>query len=735
MKSLKMLLSLLLIGLCADLAVAQTMETRDMEHRIDLLLHQMTLEEKVGQLVQYNYGDVKNPEQLVRRGRIGSFLNPPADAGEVNDLQKIAVEGSRLGIPLILGFDVIHGYKTIFPIPLAEAAAWDPELSEQAARIAATEATAEGIRWTFAPMVDIARDARWGRIAEGAGEDPFLGSALAQARVRGFQGEDLSDPQSVAACLKHYVAYGAAEEGRDYNSVDISTRTLREVYLPPFHAGVEAGAVTLMSAFNDLNGTPASANWFTLTKVLRQEWGFQGFVVSDWNSVGELLNHGVAGTPAEAGAKAITAGVDMDMVSGIYADHLVELVRNGTIPVSVVVRAVRRVLRVKYALNLFDNPYTDTRRAGREILNPEHVNFARKAGTESIVLLKNERHLLPLDKSVGSLAVIGPLADSPYDMLGSWHARGNPEDAVTVISGIQHTVSPDTKIRYARGCPITGDSTAGIAEAVDAAAVSDVALLVVGEGADMSGEAGSRARIDLPGVQEQLVRAVVNTGTPVVLMLVNGRPLALPWEAEHVPAILETWQLGIQHGNAVADVVFGDHNPSGKLPVTFPRATGQEPLYYNHERTGRPPQAENKFSSKFIDIPIGPQYPFGYGLSYTTFKYSNLQLDQSSIGPGGTLTVQADVTNTGDRPGEEIAQLYIQDVVASLSPPVKELQGFSKISLKPGETRTVTFTLGPKNLGMYNQEMKDVVEPGEFKVWVGPNSTAGLEGAFQVVRR
>ncbi len=709
-----------------------SLKTAAAEKNIDELISKMTLEEKAGQLVQHQYQDKKEFLTGIRHGLIGSFLNLPPDPETADRLQKIAVEESRLGIPLLFGFDVIHGFKTIFPVPLAESSSWDLDLAERDARAAAREAAACGIRWTFAPMVDIARDPRWGRIAEGSGEDPFLGSALARARVRGFQGSELSDPSSVAACAKHYAAYGWAEGGRDYNTVDVSERTLREAVLPPFKAAVDAGAATLMSSFNEISGVPSTVHAFLLTRILRQEWGFEGFVVSDWNAVGELLNHGVAGTESQAGTMALAAGVDMDMFSGIYQAHVAREVREGRLEEGLVDEAVRRVLRVKYALGLFDHPYTD-RTLARSVMSKPHMDQALEAAQKSIVLLKNRDGILPLETEGQCIAVAGPLADNRMDLLGCWSGRGSEKDVVSLLEGIKNKLPASSRVEYAKGCDITGTSADGIQEAVDKASKADVIIAVLGESADMSGEASSRSDLGLPGVQQKLLEALSATGKPLVLILVNGRPLALSWAAEHVPAIVESWQLGTRHGAAVADVLFGDVNPSGKLTASFPRTTGQVPVYYNHKNTGRPPLEGVKFTSKYMDCPSSPLFPFGYGLSYTRFRYDSLKIEPAQAGPGGTVKAYAVVTNSGTGAGDEIVQLYIRDRVASVTRPVKELRGFARITLRPGESKTVTFTLGPDELGMWNRRMQWVVEPGDFQVWIGPNSAEGLEGSFQTV--
>ncbi len=689
---------------------------------LDSLLARMTLEEKLGQLNLLSADGRASPQQmqLVRAGKLGGLFNVIGDEN-TTPVQRIAVTESRLKIPLLFGLDVIHGYRAIFPIPLAEAGTFDPGAAEATARAAGQEAAAFGINWTYAPMVDIARDPRWGRIAEGSGEDPYLGSLMAAARVRGFQ-------QNIFATAKHFAGYGAAEAGREYNETEISQRTMREVYLPPFKAAVDAGVASLMSAFNDIAGVPASGNAWLTDTVLRREWGFTGFVVSDWTSVAELIPHGVAGSQAEAGRRALTAGVDMDMQSGIYVDSLAALVRSNRIPMAVVDSAVMRILRAKMRLGLFRDPY----RARTAPANAELRTLARRVAGETIVLLKNERSLLPLDKA-GTIAVIGPLADNKEEPLGPWHTQGRAEDVVTVLQGIKSKVPAGIQVLYAQGAGIEDTSKAGFAAAVAAARQAKVAILVLGERGDMSGEAASRSSLGLPGTQEQLLEAVAATGTPVVLVLMNGRPLILEWASDHVPAIVETWFLGVEAGNATADVLFGDVNPSGRLPVTFPRVLGQIPLYYNHRNTGRPPDPNNKYSSKYIDVPVTPRYPFGFGLSYTTFTYSDLRLSAARARATDTITATVTVTNSGSREGTEVVQLYVHDVVASVARPVRELKAFRRVTLKPGESRGVELRVALRDLWFYGLDMRPVVEPGTFRVYVGPNSAEGLEASFECI--
>jgi beta-glucosidase len=713
---------------------------QEIESRVDELLMRMTVQEKVGQLQQlHSVPDVwrvrDEHRDLIPRGLVGSFLNVRG-AKNINAAQRLAVEQSRLKIPLLFGFDVIHGYRTIFSIPLGEASSWDPALIERSSRIAAAEAAATGLKWTFAPMIDIARDPRWGRISEGSGEDPYLGSVIAKARVRGFQGNDPSAGDKILACAKHWVAYGAAEGGRDYNSVDLSEQTLRTIYFPPFRAALEAGVGSFMSSFNTVNGVPASANPFTLTQVLRKEWHFDGLVISDYEAVQELLNHGVARDGADAARQALMAGIDIEMVSRLFGSHLPALVEQGQIPRPVFDEAVRRVLRIKFRLGLFDKPYADEVRESRIVGAAEHRAAARAITSRSLVLLKNDGSLLPLKPQMRSIAVLGPLADDRDAPLSSWRGDGRVDDVVTLLAGVRAKAAgrPGVTVVHAKGCEVEGGTTDGFTEAVRLARLAEVAIVAVGEASAMSGEAASRSSLDLPGHQLDLVKAVHATGTPTIVVLYNGRPLTIGWVADHISAILEAWLPGTEGGSAIADVVFGDVNPGGKLPVTFPRVVGQAPLYYNHLNTGRPTRADNKYTSKYIDVTTTPLFAFGHGLSYSRFELSNLSLNRREITPDGRLVITVDVGNVGDRAGDEVVQLYIRDLVASVVRPVKELAGFERVSLRRGETKHVRFELGPEHLGLYDRQLQFVVEPGEFRVFVGTSSEGGLEDRFEVVK-
>jgi beta-glucosidase len=720
----------------------------EIERKVEALLKQMTLEEKVGQLNQYSYGTPTGPgtgrskvEESIQRGEVGSFLNV-VDPALSNRLQRVAMEQSRLKIPLIFGLDVIHGYRTTFPVPLALSATWDANLVERVSRIAAEEATSSGIRWTFSPMVDIARDPRWGRIVEGAGEDPYLGSIMARAYVRGYQGTSLNDPRSLAACAKHYVAYGAAEAGRDYNTVDMSERQLREVYLQPFHAAVDEGVATLMASFNTINGVPASANAFTLTQVLRGEWGFRGFVVSDWGSVGELIPHGIANDLSTAARKGFLAGVDMDMESNAYFQHLGAFVKAGQVPQPALDEAVRRILRIKFALGLFDRPYVDEKNAVTT-LPAANVAAAREAAEKSFVLLKNDSAVLPIQKSVRSVALIGPMADSAPDMLGAWSARGDAKDVVTLKAALEARSKRDGfQLRYAKGTEIRGTSDAGFAEAAAAAAQADVVLLALGEDASwMTGEAASRAFIDLPGNQQQLLERVAAAGKPTALVLFSGRPLALTSAAARVQAIIEAWSPGVQAGPALERVLFGEAAPAGRLTVTFPRSLGQVPIYHSVLNTGRPPvgldltrpptNGDEKFKSRYVDEQNVPLYPFGFGLTYTTFEYSvpqvnaqQVSVDQLNAGRA-QLRITAEVKNTGTRAGEEVVQLYIGLRGTSVARPIRQLKAFRRIVIEPGKSQRVEFTIGRDELSIWQRDTKYAVEPAELNMWIAPNAQSG----------
>jgi beta-glucosidase len=751
-------------GTAARSAAKNPLDSPELEKKVNALLAKMTQEEKIGQLVQYSAGQATGPSSgrtddrdMIRRGQVGSLFNVTGSR-VTNELQRIAVENSRLHIPLIFGLDVIHGFRTTFPIPLGLAATWDPEIVQKAARVAAQEASAGGVRWTFSPMVDIARDARWGRMSEGAGEDPFLGSAMARAYVRGYQGQHLDAPDSIVACVKHYVGYGAAEAGRDYNPAEISEHTLRQFYLPPFHAAEEAGVGTFMSAFNSLNGIPASANPFTLKQVLRNEWGFKGFVVSDWNSVGEVMAHGIAIDGATAARKAFLAGVDMDMVSNLYHRNLTQLVESGQVSQADIDEAVRRILRVKFAMGLFDHPYTDEQNEASAMLRPESIALAKVASTHALVLLRNEAvsgsPVLPLSGKLSSIALIGPLADDAGNMIGSWGGLGRGEDAVTLRRALAQKLG-DLRVRYAKGTGFLNGSDSDIADAAQLAQESDVAILALGEDAPtMTGEAASRAWIGLPGRQEELLEKVVATGKPVVLILFSGRPLTLPWAFAHVPAVIAAWFPGVQAGNALSDVLFGDAAPSGHLPLSWPRSVGQEPLYYNALNTGRPESdpahpgepGEKKFLSRYIDEQNSPQFPFGFGLTYTTFTYGGTQASAKQISLANlqrafaeknqhrtVLSVSAEIKNSGSRAGEALAQLYIRLDGTSIAMPVRMLKGFQRLTLAPGESRKVTFDLDAETFAFWGAENKFGVEPARLTVWIAPNSSEGQGTTLEIV--
>lgn len=718
-----------------DDAMVQTPPpAKPIEQRIDSVMRLMTLDEKIGQLNLFTSDWAvtgptlrENYKEDIKLGKVGAIFN--AHTADYNrELQRIAVEETRLGIPLLFGFDVIHGYKTIFPVPLGESASWDLRAMEQSARIAGIESAAAGLHWTFAPMVDIARDPRWGRIMEGAGEDTYLGSRIAEARVKGFQGDDLSKDNTIIACVKHYAAYGAAQAGRDYHFVDMSEMVLRETYLPPFLAAKKAGVRTFMSSFNELFGVPATGNRFLLTDILKEEWGFDGFVVSDYTSINEMVPHGVVANDKEAAELAMNAGLDMDMQGATYYNFMKELIQEGRISVQQVNNAVRRILRLKFELGLFDDPYrySNAQREKERVFSKEHQDAARDIARKSIVLLKNERQTLPLSKSIKSLAIVGPLAANQSELIGAWSGAGDWKQAISLLDGIKQTLGNGVAISHAEGCKIEGTDKSGFKAALMAAKKAEAIIVAVGEGAWMSGEAASRANIDLPGVQEDLVKAMVATGKPVVVVLMNGRPLTIPWIAEHAPAILETWFLGTQAGPAIADVLFGDYNPSGKLPVTFPRHLGQIPLHYNMKNTGRPMDPNNKYTSKYLDMPNTPQYPFGFGLSYSTFTYSSLSTDQPTISNNQPVQVRVTVKNNGPYDGEEVVQLYVRDRLGSITRPLRELKGFQKVFLKNGESKTITFRLQTSDLAFYHPDLKYYAEPGWFDLFVGGDSNAAL---------
>jgi beta-glucosidase len=731
--------------------------------KAESLLKQMTLDEKVGQLNESSGlvapGIAKEkPDDLIAKGGVGSILWQ-MDVKEINRLQHIAVEKSRLHIPIIFGFDVIHGYRTVFPVPLAMASSWDPSVEEQAQHLAAQDARAAGIDWTFTPMVDIARDARWGRIVEGAGEDPVLGSAMAQAQVRGFQGSKLGQ-DSVLVTVKHFAGYGAADGGRDYDSSYVPEELLRNLYLVPFHAAVQAGAGGIMSAYMDLNDVPASGNHWLLTDVLRKDWGFQGIVLSDAFAVGNLVTHGYASDGEDAAYKAITAGLNMDMASLTYSQNLAKVVKKGNVREAYIDQMVLPILEAKFDLGLFDHPYVDEANVDTVLNRPEGIALERKLAGRSMVLLRNENRTLPLSKELKKIAVIGPLADAAHDIEGGWTVEGlfgkvSKSHPVTVLAGIRNRLGADAQITLVAGPPpskvyagmldqFTGtkisppptpqETAEWIAKAKTAAADADLVVAVMGETANMSGEAASRASLDLPGIQEQMLEAALGVGKPVVLVLENGRPLDIHWASEHVPAILEAWYPGTQGGNAVADVLFGDVNPGGKLPVSWPNAAGEEPLYYNHTLT-HDPEDRPGFTSRYWDVASKPLYPFGYGLSYTAFKFSNLHLSRNSMRVSDNNEVSVDVTNTGSVAGDAVAQIYVHQRYGSASRPVRELKGFERILLQAGETKTLRFPLGAEQLHFWSPQSKAwVVEPSDFDVWAGGDSTASLHAEFKTTQ-
>ncbi|MFC3335627.1 beta-glucosidase BglX [Flavobacterium palustre] len=730
-----------------------------LEIRVDSVLKLMTLEEKIGQLNQYNgFWEITGPTPKegqaakkyadLKNGLVGSMLNVKG-VKDVRALQKIAVEETRLGIPLIFGFDVIHGYKTISPIPLAEAASWDLKEIKKSAAIAAEEAASVGLNWTFAPMVDVSRDARWGRVMEGAGEDPYLGSQIAIARVQGFQGDDLKARNTILACAKHFAGYAFAESGRDYNTVDIGESTLQNIVFPPFKAAADAGVRTFMNSFNELNGIPATGNAYLQRKILKSDWNFDGFVVSDWGSINEMIPHGFAKDSKQAAEIAINAGSDMDMESSAYVAHLAALVKEGKVQESTIDDAARRILKVKFELGLFDNPYLycdenyEKETVGKAAFQEGVLEMAKK----SIVLLKNEKELLPLKKSGQKIVVIGALANDKTSPLGSWRIAADDNSAVSLLEGLQKYKG--NQLTYAKGADVTVGRTqfiwetkinttdkSGFSEAIAAAKTADVVIMSLGEHGLQSGEGRSRTDIGLPGVQQELLEEVYKVNPNIVLVLNNGRPLAIPWADEKIPAIVEAWHLGTQSGNAIAQVLYGDYNPSGKLPMTFPRNVGQVPIYYNYKNTGRPVMTEpdSVFWSHYIDEKNTPLYPFGYGLSYTQFEYSDLSLSQNTFSGDGQIEVSVTVKNTGKYTGKEVVQLYIRDLIASVTRPVKELKGFEMIELQPGASQRVNFTINKKTIEFFTAQSKWEAEPGDFKVFVGGNSVQTLENDFQYLK-
>ena len=748
---------LILLALLLPLGLQAQKAPQDMDRFLDNLLKRMTLEEKIGQLNlpvtgEITTGQAKSSDiaAKIKRGEVGGLFNLKG-VDKIRDVQRLAVENSRLGIPLLFGMDVIHGYETIFPIPLGLSCTWDIPAIEESARIAAIEASADGISWTFSPMVDISRDPRWGRVSEGSGEDPFLGALIARAMVRGYQGKDMSRNDEIMACIKHFALYGAAEAGRDYNTVDMSRQRMFNDYMLPYQAGVEAGAGSVMASFNEVEGVPATANKWLMTDVLRGAWGFNGFVVTDFTGISEMIEHGI-GDLQTVSARAINAGVDMDMVSEGFIGTLKKSVEEGKVSVETVNTACRRILEAKYKLGLFDNPYKycDLKRPARDIFTKEHRAAARRIAGESFVLLKNEglsptlAPVLPLSPT-GTIEVIGPLANTRSNMPGTWSVAAVLDKSPSLVEGLTEWVGNQGKILYAKGSNLIGDAAYEeratmfgrslnrdnrtdqqlLDEALKIASQADVIVAALGESSEMSGESSSRTNLNLPDVQHTLLEALLKTGKPVVLVLFTGRPLVLNWEQEHVPAILNVWFGGSEAGPAIGDVLFGAVNPGGKLTMTFPKSVGQIPLYYAHKNTGRPLKEGKwfeKFRSNYLDVDNDALYPFGYGLSYTTFRFSDITLNRSSIGMDNELVASVTVTNTGDRAGSEVVQLYIRDLVGSVTRPVKELKGFEKIYLQPNESRTVRFTIAPEMLKFYNADLKFVAEPGDFDVMIGPDS-------------
>ena len=745
MKSFSIAFSLLVFSGIAFAQKGKTPKpiTQNETEYIDALMSKMTIEEKIGQLTLYTSGwDVTGPTlnptstEELREGRVGGLFNAHG-VSYVRGLQDIAVNETRLGIPLIFGYDVIHGHQTIYPIPLGEAASWDLDLIKESARLSAIEAAASGLNWTFNPMVDISRDPRWGRVMEGSGEDTYLGSKIGVAKVLGYQGDNLADPLTVLACVKHFAAYGAPQAGRDYGTVDMSERTLREFYLPPYKAAVEAGVATVMTSFNEVDGLPATGSSWLLNDILRDEWGFKGFVVTDYTAINEMVPFAVVPDLKAAGELALTAGVDMDMEGSVYNRFTKQSLEEGKVTEAQIDEAVRRILEAKWKAGLFANPYLylDDKREKKYVRSQEMKDHALESGKRSIVLLKNDSlngaPLLPVSKSTKTIAVIGPIGDNKLDVLGSWHASGMEADVITVLAGIKKA-APNATVTFTEGCGFEGNDTSGFAAARTAALKADIVIMALGENYQQSGEAASRTDIRLPGAQEALVSAIMETGKPVVALIAAGRPLDLSALDEQVPAIVNTWHLGTMHGSAVAQVLFGDYNPSGKITMTFPRDIGQVPIFYNAKNLGRPLDENQKYTSKYIDMPNSPLYPFGYGLSYTTFAYGGLKVSKPVMEMGDTISVMVSVTNTGKMAGEEVVQLYVKDMVASVTRPVRELKGFKKILLAPGESKTVSLSLSANDLAFYNRNMEFKPEAGQFEVFVGGDSNASLKTGFEL---
>ena len=755
------LLIIISINASAQTSQDSKSDSYRMKAFIDALMKKMTLEEKIGQLNLPGAGDITTGQasssgiaQKIEQGKVGGLFNIKSVA-KIKEVQQLAVNKSRLKIPLLFGMDVIHGYETVFPIPLGMSCIWDMKLVERSARIAAQEASADGINWTFSPMVDISRDPRWGRISEGSGEDAYLGSQIAKAMVKGYQGTDLSKNNTIMSCVKHYALYGAAEAGRDYNTTDMSRPRMFNEYLPPYKAAVDAGVGSVMASFNEIDGVPATANKWLLTDVLRKQWGFKGFVVTDYTGINEMVDHGI-GDLQTVSARALMAGIDMDMVGEGILTTIQKSLKEGKATVAQIDAACRRILEAKYKLGLFDDPfrYCDENRAKTEIFTDGNRKEARAIAAESFVLLKNNGNVLPLKKS-GTVAVIGPLADATENMTGTWSVAAVFSKSISVLKGMQEVAGSNAKILYAKGSNLDEDSLIEqratmfgkslrrdnrqpseiLQEAISAANQADVIVAALGEAAEMSGEASSRTSIEIPGIQRELLKALLNTGKPVVLVLFTGRPLALTWEQQHVPAIINVWFGGSEAGHAIADVLYGDVNPSGKLSTTFPQNIGQVPIFYNHKNTGRPlPEGKwfQKFRSNYLDVSNDPLYPFGYGLSYTNFSYSDITLSSSSMKPGQKISASVTVTNNGSRDGKEVVQLYIRDIVGTSTRPVKELRGFQKIELKAGASKTVSFDITVNDLKYYNYELKYVAEPGDFKIFIGGNSRDVKEANFKL---